>query len=354
MQVRVDKKGNKVESSSRQRMLDAFEFNNPDKIPLVYHPSPAGLHVHGQKLLDLFLKYPPDNPITFDEIPHPPADAYDKDGSYHELIKDEWGTVWEFRIFGIQGHPKEYPFKSWKEGLSHPLPPIPQRGSDEYEKEKAEVQRDKKDFLVFKGWVSIFEKLHALRPMDEMLMDLATRENDIVPFLERLTEYWTDYINYYLEIGADVIVFGDDWGSQKGQFVSLKLFRDLFKPLYERMMEPVKKAGKKVFFHACGKLDHIFDELLDLGIDGYWPQIPLYDEIPFAHKCKENTVAIYIHPDRQRLIPLGTPKEIDNKIHEYADRYHELGGGGIFYVEMENDAPFENVKALFEAIQKYR
>jgi len=120
------------------------------------------------------------------------------------------------------------------------------------------------------------------------------------------------------------------------------------------MMEPVKKAGKKVFFHSCGKLGPIFDELLDLEIDGYWPQIPLYDEVPFAQKCKEHKVAIYIHPDRQYLIPLGNPREIDDKIHEYADRYHTLGGGGIFYVEMENDAPFENVKALIEAIDKYR
>lgn len=335
-------------------MLDAFEFNNPDKIPLVYHPSPAGLHVHGQKLLDLFNEFPPDNPIIFDHVPHPPQNAYDEPGQYHELIRDEWGTLWEYRIYGIQGHPKEYPFESWTEGLTYPLPPVPKPGTLQYETEKTEVQRDRKEYLVFKGWVSIFEKLHALRPMDEMLMDLATRENDIVPFLDRLTDYWAEMINYYLEIGTDVIVFGDDWGSQKGQFVSTKLFRDLFKPLYQRLMAPVKAAGKKVFFHACGKLDQIFDELLDLGIDGYWPQIPLYDEIPFAQKCKEHKVAIYIHPDRQRLIPLGTPREIDDKIHEYADRYHELGGGGIFYVEMENDAPFENIKALFEAIQKYR
>jgi len=31
-----------------------------------------------------------------------------------------------------------------------------------------------------------------------------------------------------------------------------------------------------------------------------------------------------------------------------------MGGGGIFYVEIEDDAPFENVLALFEAIDQYR
>jgi len=33
---------------------------------------------------------------------------------------------------------------------------------------------------------------------------------------------------------------------------------------------------------------------------------------------------------------------------------HAIGGGGIFYVEIENDAPWENVKTLIEAIHEYR
>ncbi|MCK4990790.1 MAG: hypothetical protein KAS29_09905, partial [Bacteroidales bacterium] len=62
----------------------------------------------------------------------------------------------------------------------------------------------------------------------------------------------------------------------------------------------------------------------------------------------------YIHPDRQQLIPLGTPAEIEKAIANYAEKYHKIGGGAIFYVEIENDAPFENVKALVESIHKYR
>jgi hypothetical protein len=63
---------------------------------------------------------------------------------------------------------------------------------------------------------------------------------------------------------------------------------------------------------------------------------------------------LYIHPDRQYLIPRGTPVQIARTIGAYAERYHTYGGGGIFYVEIENDAPFENVKALIEAIDRYR
>ena len=40
-------------------MLAAIEFGNPDRVPVAYTPSTAGLHVHGVKLLDLFNEGPP-------------------------------------------------------------------------------------------------------------------------------------------------------------------------------------------------------------------------------------------------------------------------------------------------------
>src|SRR5450759_2311238 len=71
---------------SRQRMLDAFNFNRPDKIPVVYHPSTAGLYIHGQKLIDLFNQYPSDNPITFKDIPKPEKETFNKDGNFLEYL----------------------------------------------------------------------------------------------------------------------------------------------------------------------------------------------------------------------------------------------------------------------------
>jgi hypothetical protein len=110
-----------------------------------------------------------------------------------------------------------------------------------------------------------------------------------------------------------------------------------------------------IFFHSCGFLGAIFDELLDLGIRGLWPQIGLF-EADTAHigRCRERSVAIYIHPDRQHLVPRGAPHEIEAKIRNYAQTYHRLHGGGIFYIEIENDAPFENISALLEAAHRYR
>ncbi len=336
--------------SPRQRILDTFDFNNPDKIPVVYNPSTAGLYMHGNKLLDLFNEYPPDNPVDFSSIPAPSSGTINPEGKYYETIRDEWGTEWEYLIFGVAGHPKNYPFASWEEALDYqfpsPLITVP---------EKEEVNGHRDNFLIFSGWISIFEKLHALRPMDEVLMDILTGDRHLISFLDRMVEFWLEVIENLINNGVDVIVFGDDWGMQQSPMISPEIFRKVFKPRYQKLMEPIHRAGRKSFLHCCGYMGEIFDDFLDLGINGLWPQITLYENDPsFARKCIDHRVTIYIHPDRQQLIPLGTPTEIEKTIGNYAEKYHKMGGGAIFYVEIENDVPFENVKALLESINKYR
>ena len=336
--------------SHRARVLAALEFRHPDKIPVIYHPSKGGLYVHGQKLLDLFNAFPPDNPITFGAIPNPAPGTITPDGEYHELKTDEWNIEYEFRIFGIQGHPCRYPFASWKAAEEFIFPPF-----GITPEQRRNILEKKKEYLTSGCWISIFEKLHALRPFDEVLMDVFTEDPLLMRFLDRMVEYWEQVIAVNLESGLDIICFGDDWGMQTSPLVSPELFRKIFKPRYERLMRPIHAAGTKIQFHCCGQVGDIGNDLLDLGIDIYWPQIKLYENnVDLVKRSRREGVTLLIHPDRQHLVPKGTPEQIDAEIRKYADIYHELGGGGIFYIEIENDAPWENVKALIEAVHRYR
>jgi uroporphyrinogen-III decarboxylase len=344
------------ERTSRQRLLDTFNYNHPDRIPLIYHPSPAGLYVHGQKLLDLFQKYPSDNPVTFDKIPTLGIDAFDANGDYHQVIKDEWGSDIEYRIFGIAGHVKKYPFDSWKEALlNYSFPSVEATASRVFSIDANKKDVANKRYLIFNGWISIFEKMTSLHPFDDTLMELLMRDEYVICFLDKLVDYWLDAIDYYHRIGTDAYVFGDDWGTQYSTMIDLGMFREIFKPRYAKLFDRVRSYGGLPFFHCCGFMGEIFDELVELGMRGLWHQLNLYEEDKYLEqKCKENKIAIFIHPDRQHLMPLGKPDQIRKYIERKAEKYKKMGGGGIFYVEIENDAPFENVVALFEAIDQNR
>ncbi len=137
-------------AASRQRMIDCYEFNNPDKIPVVYHSSQAGLYVHGNKLLDLFNRYPSDNPISFESLSMPKAGTVNSDGQYHEFRRDEWGTEWEYKIFGVQGYPHKYPFSGWAEARDYQFPPLESI-------DRLLVEEQRKNYLVFGGWISILK-----------------------------------------------------------------------------------------------------------------------------------------------------------------------------------------------------
>lgn len=337
----------------RERMLKAFAFDNPDRLPVWYHPSPAGLYAHGQKLLDLFREYPPDNPVTFDRIPQPKAEAFDADGRYHEFIPDDFGTTWEYRIFGVAGHPSEYAIPSAEAMDGYVFPAVPECCGERFEQERRRIQQLKEKYLVFGGGgVSIFEKLHALRPFEEVLMDLGTREPAMMRLLDRLVEFGHKHVQYHLALGSDVIMFGDDWGTQDSLLISPRLFREVYKPRLRALMEPVQRAGARIFYHSCGAVHPLYSDLVELGINGLWHQIGLYDAEAFAKEAARNRTVLFLHMDRQRLVPLGTPRQIRETVKRYGEIHGRLGGGAIFYVEIENDAPFENVEALVMAVNE--
>ncbi len=202
--------------TSRNRMLSAIEFRNPDMIPVVYHPSPAGLYTHGKKLLSLFQYYPPDNPISFDVITTPTGATFDNYGNYNEIRKDEWGVEWEYRIFGIQGHPVKYPFHGWELAKSYKFPALPSIDSEK-------IAKQREGYLVCSEVISIWERLYAIQPMEQILMDTLTEDPGLLSFLDRLVEYWLSAIYNMLDAGIDVVMFGDDWGTQQAPLISPKL-----------------------------------------------------------------------------------------------------------------------------------
>jgi uroporphyrinogen decarboxylase len=334
-------------------MLRAIEFSGPDRIPLFYHKSGAGLFRHGRKLQDLFRRYPPDNAVSFDVIPTPAPGTIRPDGSYLLRTTDEWGTVWEDRVIGLQGQPCEHPIHSLDEIERYKLPAPPACSGPAFEAERAAVRQLKNDYLVFDGWILLFERLQELMPAEEAFVNIGLEERPFLDLLDRITEYNMQAVRSMLTKGADVIFFGDDWASQQGPIISPDQFRRLFRPRLQPLFDAIRAAGAKVLIHCCGQMGALFDEFVEMRFDCIWHQVNRYEAQEFADRCRRRKVAAFIHPDRQDLIPRGTPDQIRRYIRRYADIYHRLNGGGVFYVEIENDAPFENAEALITAVNEF-
>ena len=110
--------------TGRERVSAAIHYRRPDKIPVEYLYSDVGYYEHGEKLNDLYATLPGDfEPFRRVPIPGPGPEDRDPDSQYHAFRRDAWGTVWEYRIFGIAGIPCEYPLADEAKIEDYRLPP---------------------------------------------------------------------------------------------------------------------------------------------------------------------------------------------------------------------------------------
>ncbi len=339
----------------RERVFAALEFSKPDRVPVEYHPSPAGVHEHGERLRALGREYPDDFNA---DAPFPTAGPdprwFDENGRYRELWRDAWGVVWQQLIFGVAGHPLERPLDDWAQWASFQCPPVPPVSGEAFIGAQREALEHRERCFLKSGWISVFETMHAVRRFEDVLMDLREDTVEINELADRIMEYRLAEINYLLARGVDAIQFGDDFGTQSAMMISPRTVRRFFVPRYRRLMEPILRAGKKVFFHTCGCNRAILDDIASLGVHAIWPQLNSYNPGELASWTRESKVAIALHPDRGRLMIDGTPDEVRQAVRELAELFRVGEGGAWFYVEIDAGFPFANVEALLETIGHLR
>ncbi len=329
----------------RNRMLNALAFRPVDRVPLQVHPSPAGLFEHGQKLLDLMRRCPDD----FDDpgslrLPAVPPEDFDPDGRYHKRSQDEWGTSWEYRLYGVWGYRTGYPLADMSR-LANYRPPSIERlnGADH-----------RRRFVHLEGGVSLFETMQSLRPFEDVLVDIAQDTPEINRLADMLVEYYSVVVENALLKGADAVAVGDDFGTQQALMLSPATWRRFFAPRYRALFEPVQEAGKRIFFHSCGQIGALLEDLRLLGVDAIWPQLPLFDLPGLARRCRDLGLAVQLHPDRGDLMQRRSPRQVQEYVLRLVDTFDCLSGGSWLYLEIDPGFPWENVQALFETAIELR
>ena len=193
--------------------------------------------------------------------------------------------------------------------------------------------------------------MHALRRFEDVLIDLALQTDEINQIADMITEYQQGVIRYLLARGVDAIQFGDDFGTQQNLMLSKKMWREFFFPRYKHLMAPIKEAGVKIFFHSCGNVSQLLDDFRELGVDAIWPQLSLYELPSLAKRCRKKGLAVALHL-RAPLMVTGTPDQVRLRVEEVSDVFNVRQGGAWFYIEIDDGFPFDNIKALFEAITR--
>ena len=68
-------------------------------------------------------------------------------------------------------------------------------------------------------------------------------------------------------MGAHAMFVTDDLGAQRGPMFSPRMFREVFKPHYKRVIDHCHALGLDFWLHTCGDVGLLMDDFVDLGID---------------------------------------------------------------------------------------
>lgn len=339
--------------NSRERVLAAINLSKPDRVPLMHSPLPGALIKYGERLIEIFRKYPHDfGPSEF-TIPKPEELPADYRAGVH---RDGWGTLWSSTVDGIHGQVVDYPIKTVEDYLTYEFPKLPQEAEEYKSRLKKYVEDLKaKGFFVMLGFDpgNFFERLQWLRGFRNLMVDLIRGCRELDTFTDSLLEYSLRSIQLVLEAKPDAISFADDWGTQDRLMINPNLWRSFFKPRYRCMFKLVHDYDAYVYFHSDGHIIDIIPDLYEIGVDVLNPQFSCHrlEELVDAIKGR---ICISSDIDRQYVLPRGSPEEVEDYVKKVVELFGYGNNGGLIgRGEVNIDVPLESVEAMYKAFLKY-
>jgi uroporphyrinogen decarboxylase len=152
---------------------------------------------------------------------------------------------------------------------------------------------------------------------------------------------------------------GDDLGTQQALQISPRLYREVFKPRERMIFETVRKRSSlHVFLHSCGAIADILPDLIEAGVEIINPvQTSARGMDPARLKREFGKDLVFWGGgcDTQRVLPMGTPDEIDAHVRERIGVF--ATGGGFVFTQIHNIMPHvppRNIEAMYAAVKKYR
>ena len=222
-------------------------------------------------------------------------------------FQDVFGVVWDRSINKDIGN-VETPLLAEPTLSDYQFPdPLDERFFTDIE-EKLAAKPDL--FRQFQIGFSLYERAWCLRGMENLLMDFLLNPEFVHELLVAIVNCNIAQVRRALEYDIDGVYFGDDWGQQNGLIIGPHLWREFIFPQLQRMYKVVKDAGKYVMIHACGKVDELFDDLIEAGLDCFNPFQPEAMDVQALMSKYRDRLDFHGGLSMQKTLPYGTPENV--------------------------------------------
>lgn len=383
-------------NSSRQRVLDALDHREPDRIPFDIGSSiETGITTQAydrfielmalteepdDTLFNMFVeaagfKQIPDNILKHLEVdtrgmlvqlPSEPMPEIDFEGTTMTFV-DEWGIKYAKPESSLYMDPVENPLAG---GLTldiieaYAWPDPLQEGRFVGLAEEAQRMRDTGCAVMVSLYgLGLLDMGFMLCGMENLLADMALKPDVVGALFDHIKEFQMRLWEKTLDIvgdNVDVCLHSDDLGMQNNPFMSPDMYRSLLKPHHTELFDHIKKSAKpeiKMLLHSCGSVRKLIPDLIETGIDALNPVQVSAAGMDSAELKKEFGSELSFWGggvDTQNILPHGSTAEVKDEVKRRIDDL--APGGGFIFTAVHNiqpDVPPENIRAMLEAFREH-
>lgn len=346
----------RANNKQTENFLRAVEFRYPQWIPCIVSIMPA-----------TWIKY--EGEVEKIVLEHSKLFPHYKRGDFKKMKlsrayqkgrwKDVWGIVWENIEEGLDSVPveKEAPLRNWEDSRNYQVPDplfFDRFGEEiDWEERKNQLEEAKKRGNLACGTLLhgfMYMWLYYLRGFTNLMMDIASEDSRLNQVIEMVLNYNLKLANKWIEMGAEIIYFGDDLGLQKSLPINPSDWRKYLKPCYAEIFGACQDKGVYVYLHSDGHILEIIEDLIECGVNIINPQIRA-NSLEGLEKVAKGKVCIHLDLDRQ-LFPFASRQEIRNHIRKVVKILSPKKGGLMLHAECGPDVPLENIETICQVLEE--
>lgn len=246
--------------------------------------------------------------------------------------------------------PPAGPIQSWKDFETYPWPKVEHVDFSDVEW----FEHNLPDNMALWTMTYLFQQVSNLIGFEPLCVMLYENWELIKAVTEKVGQFYLKYTEAFCQFSrVGAINIGDDLGHKTGTLISPNHIKELFIPWQKRIIDMAHACGKLGFFHTCGQVEAIMDDLIDtVGIDARHSTQDVIEPIILAKQRWGGRVALLGGVDVD-FITRGTPEQVRAYTRRILDACAPSGGFALGVGNWVADSiPIENFLAMLEEGRK--
>lgn len=207
-------------------------------------------------------------------------------------------------------------------------------------------------------WCPFFHEAGWLIGQENFYVWMGTKPDVVEAIVNRIVDYEVEATRRFFEEAAgcvDIAYFGNDFGTQRGLFVSPAMHDQFLRRPLRRFFDTARSFGCRVMQHSCGSVRELIPSFIEDGVDILDPIQVRADGMALDGMVRDfgSRLAFHGGVDTQETLPFGTPPEVRAQVRGYRSLTRERGGYLLCgSQELIDDIPLDNILAMYDENQK--